>query len=222
MLERGELSQVTANAELADRLMATARQHLASVRLLADSDPYLAYVAVYDAIRKALSALLQIQGLRATTSGGHLAIMHAVQAQFGASMGAILRPVDRIRVTRHEAEYPGQATYIDQDTVLDDLPKAEAVVEAVEKALPHLSPFTRPKLRPVWWAIRGLTWCSAVRAWWCSDYFRLSGIGAPMSVKASRWTLVGSASIGTVARVPVNRTWLRVKVARWSSRPRKL
>ena len=32
MLERGELSLVTANAELADRLMATARQHLASVR----------------------------------------------------------------------------------------------------------------------------------------------------------------------------------------------
>jgi hypothetical protein len=88
-----------------------------------------------------LSALLQIQGLRATTSGGHLAIMHAVQDQFGTSMGAILRPVDRIRVTRHEAEYPGQATYIDQDTVLDDLPKAEAIIEAVTKALPHLAPF---------------------------------------------------------------------------------
>ena len=95
MLERGELSQITAN-ELADRLLATARQHLASARLLADTDPYLAYVAVYDAIRKALSALLQIQGLRATTSGGHLAVMHAVQAQFGASMGAILRPVDAL------------------------------------------------------------------------------------------------------------------------------
>jgi len=141
-LERQELTQMTANTELAKRLLATARQHLASVRLLAASDPYLAYVAVYDAIRKALSALLQIQGLRATASGGHLAVMHAVKAQFGASMGAILRPVDRIRVTRHEAEYPGQATYIDQDTVLDDLPKAEAVVEAVTKTLPHLSPFT--------------------------------------------------------------------------------
>jgi hypothetical protein len=35
MLERGELSQITANAELADRLLATARQHLASARLLA-------------------------------------------------------------------------------------------------------------------------------------------------------------------------------------------
>ena len=34
--------------------------------------------------------------------------------------------------------------------------------------------------------------------------------------------LVGSVSIGTVAWVPVNRTWLRVRVARWSSRSRKL
>lgn len=67
--------------------------------------------------------------------------MHAAQAQFGPSMGTILRPVDRIRVTRHDAD-PGQATYIDEDAVLDDLPKAEAVVEAVAKALPHLSAFT--------------------------------------------------------------------------------
>jgi hypothetical protein len=109
----------------------------ASARLLATSDPYLAYAAVYDAIRKALAALLQAQGLRATTQGGHLAVVHAVQAQFGPSMGSILRPVDRIRVTRHEAEYPGQATYIDEDTVLDDLPKAEAILEAVAKALPR-------------------------------------------------------------------------------------
>lgn len=143
MIERRELDQVTANSELADRLMAAARQHLASARLLAGSDPYLGYAALYDAVRKSLSALLQTQGLRATTSGGHLAVMHAVQAQFGASMGAILRPVDRIRVTRHEAEYPGQSTYIDEQTVLDDLPKAEAVVDAAAKALPHLTAFAR-------------------------------------------------------------------------------
>lgn len=142
MIERGELTRVTANAELADRLLDTARQHLSSARLLATSDPYLAYSAVYDAIRKALSALLQVQGLRATTSGGHLAVVHAVRAQLGASMGAILRPVDRIRVTRHEAEYPGQSTYLDEDSVLDDLPNAVAVVDAAAGALPHLSAFT--------------------------------------------------------------------------------
>jgi uncharacterized protein (UPF0332 family) len=143
MIERRELDHVTANTELAERLLATARQHLASARLLAPSDPYLGYAAVYDAIRKSMSALLQVQGLRATTSGGHLAVVHAVQAQFGASMGAILRPVDRIRVTRHEAEYPGQVTYIDEQSVLDDLPKAEAIVNAAAKAFPHLTAFTR-------------------------------------------------------------------------------
>ncbi len=142
MIERHELDQVTANTDLADRLLATARQHLASAKLLASSDPYLGYAAVYDAIRKSLAASLQVQGLRATTSGGHLAVMHAIRAQFGPTMGAILRPVDRIRVTRHDAEYPGQVTYIDEQAVLDDLPKAEAIVDAVAKAMPHLTPFT--------------------------------------------------------------------------------
>jgi hypothetical protein len=84
-----------------------------------------------------------VQGLRATTSGGHLAVIHAIHAQFGASMGAILRPVDRIRVTRHGAEYPGTATYIDEQAVLDDIPRADAIVEAAAKALPHLTPFIR-------------------------------------------------------------------------------
>ena len=53
-------------------------------------------------------------------------------------------------------------------------------------------------------------------------YFKVSGIGAPMSSKACRWVLVGSVSIAMVTWVPVYRTWLRVKVARCSSRPRKL
>ena len=68
----------------------------------------------------------------------------------------------------------------------------------------------------------GLTWCFAGSAGWRSGYFKVSGIGVPMSSKACRWVLVGSASIAMVTWVPVYRTWLRVSVARWSSRPRKL
>jgi len=34
----------------------------------------------------------------------------------------------------------------------------------------------------------------------------------PRRMKASRWVLVGSVSIAVVTWVPVNRTWLRVKV----------
>jgi hypothetical protein len=50
MIERRELTQVTADAELADRLLAAARQHVVSAGVLADSDPYLAYAALHDAM----------------------------------------------------------------------------------------------------------------------------------------------------------------------------
>lgn len=141
MLQRRELTQVVADAELAERMVSTARRHLISAEALADTDPYLAYAALHDAVRKSLAALLQIQGLRATTTGGHLAVQHAARAQFGASMGAILRPVDRIRTTRHESEYPTTTTWIDEDSVRDDLPAATAVVDAAERTLHHLAPF---------------------------------------------------------------------------------
>ena len=55
----------------------------------------------------------------------------------------------------------------------------------------------------------------------CPD-FNISGIGTPMRSKAWRWVLVGCVSVGTVALVPARRTGLRVRVARWSRRPRKL
>jgi hypothetical protein len=67
-----------------------------------------------------------------------------------------------------------------------------------------------------------LIWGFAALAGSRSGYFKMSGIGKPMSSKACRWVLVGSASIGTVVRVPAKRTWLRVRVARCSSRLRKL
>ena len=80
----------------------------------------------------------------------------------------------------------------------------------------------KPKLRPVRQAISSLTWAFTGLAGCRSGYVKVSGIVAPMSWKACRWALVGSVSIGMVTWVPVNRTWLRVRVARCSSRLRKL
>jgi predicted ATPase len=79
-----------------------------------------------------------------------------------------------------------------------------------------------PKLRLVRQSILILTWYFAGLGGWCFVYFKMSGIGTSRSSKASRCALVGSASMGTVAGVPAKRTWLRVRVARWSIRPRKL
>jgi len=79
-----------------------------------------------------------------------------------------------------------------------------------------------PKLRPIRQSISGLSWDFTAVAGRRSGYFKVSGIGTPMSSKACRWVLVGSASISMVTWVPVYRTWLRVSVARCPMRPRKL
>lgn len=143
MLDQGELTQVVADLDLAQRLLAAAGRHVNSAETLCDNDPELAYAALYDAIRKALSAMLQAQGLRPTAEGGHLAVQRAIRAQFGASMGALLRPVDRIRTTRHAIQYPDAETYIDADEIRADLPAAVELIDAAAKAVPHLPVFTR-------------------------------------------------------------------------------
>ena len=92
-----------------------------------------------------------------------------------------------------------------------------------KNARPGLRPgCSKPKLWPIRQAISGLTWAFTGLAGWRSGYVKVSGMAVPMSWKACRWALVGSVSIGMVTWVPVYRTWLRVKVARCSSRPRKL
>ena len=141
MLGRAELTRVVADVGLAERLIASAKRHLTSAEQLSDEDPELAYAAIHDAVRKAMAAMLQAQGLRPTTAGGHLAVQHAVRAQFGSSMGKLLRPVDRIRITRHRVEYPDSETWIDADAVLADLPAAHELVNAADKAIGHLTVF---------------------------------------------------------------------------------
>ena len=88
-----------------------------------------------------MTAMLQVQGLRATTVGGHLAVQRAVRVQFGASMGALLRPVDRIRSTRHAIQYPDRESLVDADMVRADIPAATALVDAAAKAIEHLTVF---------------------------------------------------------------------------------
>jgi hypothetical protein len=58
-----------------------------------------------------------------------------------------------------------------------------------------------PKLRRAGWVIPALTWSLVVAGGWRSGYFKVSGIGAPIRSKASRWWLVGSARTGPVVVV---------------------
>src|SRR5881628_3622808 len=108
MITRGELEKVPASRDHADLLLSQAHQHLASAQAIARSDATGAYQLAYDAARKALAAILENQGLRATSRGGHLAVLDAVTAQLDPPLGHVLRPFDRMRRRRNDAEYPKQ------------------------------------------------------------------------------------------------------------------
>jgi hypothetical protein len=142
MLAGAELQRVPASREHADRLIRQSRQHLISADEISEDDPAGGYTLIYDAARKALTAVLENQGLRPTTRGGHLAVYEAVRAQLDPPMGQVLRPFDRIRRQRHNVEYPPtDAPQITADDVREDAAKAAAIVNLSERVLDQMSPF---------------------------------------------------------------------------------
>jgi hypothetical protein len=141
MVTAGDLEQVTPSPENAARLLAEAERHLRSAELVAESDPAGGYDLLYAAARKAMAATLAAQGLRATSKGGHIAVQEAVTAQLGRS-GAVVRPFGRLRRTRNDADYPRLDTpELSVDDIAEDLPKAKEIVAAMQRLLPHLSPW---------------------------------------------------------------------------------
>lgn len=102
LLEDSELERVAPSADLATRLMEDAAAHLESADAIKSVDPTGAYQLAYDAARKACSALLALQGLRATTGGGHVAVQDTVREQFGP----VFAPYARMRRRRRDSEYP--------------------------------------------------------------------------------------------------------------------
>lgn len=81
MLERRDLETVIASMDLAAALIEQANEAIDTARDAAAADRwYSAYANLWDGVRKALSALLQAQGLRSTRTGGHLAVEKAAFA----------------------------------------------------------------------------------------------------------------------------------------------
>jgi len=142
MIARGELERVPASREHAELLLGQAQRHLDSARVIAETDPAGAYQLLYDAARKALAAVLENQGLRATSRGGHIAVREAVSAQLDPPLGGIFRPFDRLRRRRNQAEYPSadEPGFV-ADDVGRDVPKVREIVAAVAKVLDQMSPY---------------------------------------------------------------------------------
>src|ERR1700761_4325832 len=82
LINAGELGQVAPDTELARRMLADARRHLATAAAAEPAgDLSGAYQLAYDELRKSAASLLGAQGLRAPSRGGHIAIQDAVMRE---------------------------------------------------------------------------------------------------------------------------------------------
>jgi HEPN domain len=136
LLKEQRLQRVTASRDHAVRMLAQARLYAASSHQLIATNPDGAYVLAYDAARKALTAVLENQGLRPTSRGGHVATIDAVRAQLDPPLGTVLRPVDRMRTRRNRVEYPdANVPPVTKEEVTETLPKVDAVLDAAEKVI---------------------------------------------------------------------------------------
>lgn len=140
MIADKHIEQVHPDRAAADRLLGEARAHLGSAAQITDSDATGAYALVYDAARKALAAVLENEGLRATSRGGHIAVYLAVRAQLDPPMGGTLVPFDRMRRRRNAIEYRAEGSVV-ADDVREDAVKAQAIVDTAAQVLDQMSPY---------------------------------------------------------------------------------
>jgi hypothetical protein len=137
LIAGGELERVTPSDDVAARLVADAEAHVALAAKGIEDDPAGALQLSYDASRKASAALLAIQGLRATTRGGHIAVIDAVKAQFNDRGGMeIFGRLHALRRRRNRTEYPDlDSPGVNKDDARQALDTAREVVDAAKKLL---------------------------------------------------------------------------------------
>lgn len=137
LIADGELERVAPSDQVAARLIADADAHLALASKGVDDDPAGALQLSYDAARKSSAALLAIQGLRATTRGGHIAVVDAVRAQFSGRGGMdVFGRLHALRRRRNRTEYPDlDSPGVTSDDARQAVDTARATVEASRQLL---------------------------------------------------------------------------------------
>ena len=132
LIEAAEVDRVTADLAIARRMLEDAGRHLATAsQAKVAGDLSGAYQLAYDALRKSAASLLEAQGLRATSRGGHIAVQEVVIAQFGTAV-RVFRSFSRIRRARNSFEYPSSNS---PGPTVDDVDDAIAVATQVRDAV---------------------------------------------------------------------------------------
>lgn len=138
----GNVQMVSPSLDTATVFLDAAARHLDSARTVAEDDPNGAYSLLYDAARKSLAAVLQAQGLRATSKGGHYAIQEAIAAQFTKPPPRdAFHPFARMRRNRNQIEYD-DISPITADDVYADIDTVRELHSMAGRLVPQLPVFT--------------------------------------------------------------------------------
>lgn len=129
------LEQVEPDEAVARAVLAEADRHLASAETILATDPDGAYALLYDAARKAVTAVMSARGLRATNRpGAHAAVVAFANAEMtGLGADDAIAAFDRLRRTRNHSEYG--ALPLGAQQVAADLGTVGEIVRAAGSAL---------------------------------------------------------------------------------------
>ena len=141
LIQEGKLQKIPPTT-FDEQTLRIPRNHLNSAENSVDHDLDGSYTLVYDAMRKSLVAVLAVQGLRATSKGGHVVIYECLRAQLSPEADNLLRAYDRMRRSRNNVEYPPVgAEGITADEVLDDIKTVREALPTIEHLLEVLPVF---------------------------------------------------------------------------------
>lgn len=132
LVARGRIEAVVPDAAAARAELEQAQANIASAEGdLSETNPGLAYTAIYDATRLAISAHMRASGYRVTGgSGAHVKFgEYAAAALAGRAIGEHLARFNRMRQTRNRLEYG--AGNVGAAAVHADLQHARAVVDEI-------------------------------------------------------------------------------------------
>ncbi len=142
LIRRAKIERLAPSGANARHLIQESRRHLASAEVLAGTDDVsAAFVMAYDAARKALTAILAVQGLRARGgNGGHVVLLDVTRPQF-PDHAAVLARFDWLRNLRNATQYPDfQRPTATVEDVQAAIPAATEIVDLAETIIAQVDP----------------------------------------------------------------------------------
>jgi hypothetical protein len=148
LIARRRIEKVTPNPRACAEWISDARRHLKSADTLTDTDPRLAYAAVHDAARKAITAHMNANGLRpASGEGSHRVVIAYARERMSSLVDEeTLDMIDQLREGRRVAECGEEPNVrIGPKEVAAAIRVSIAIVEAVATTLTQVRPRKRAR-----------------------------------------------------------------------------